>query len=273
MCGEAMNSAITITNLNFKYKNKAIFENINLNIESGKITSIIGPNGCGKSTLVKILLGLLKYDGMIKVGNHLLIKDNIPEIRKKIGVVFENPDNQFVSETVMDDIAFTLENMHYDKKDIRKKIEEISRYLGIYDILDKNPHSLSGGEKQLVALASALIHEPEILILDEALTMIDPYYKDFIYKILKEQKEKGVTIINITHDMEETLISDYIIVMKDGKIAIQGAKEEVYQEEKRLHKLGFSLPFMVELSYRLMFYDLIDHVIYDMEEMVDTLWK
>jgi len=269
----SMNNTMTIMNLNFQYKEKIVFQNVNLTIEGGKITSIIGPNGCGKSTLAKILLGLLKYNGMIKIGNLLLVKDNINEIRKKIGVVFENPDNQFVSETVMDDIAFTLENMNYDKKEIRSRIETISKYLGIYDILEKNPHSLSGGQKQLVALASSLVHEPEILILDEALTMIDPYYKDFIYKVLKEQREKGTTIINITHDMEETLISDNIIVMKDGKIELQGTKEEIYQEEKRLHKLGFSLPFIVELSYRLMFYDLIDHVIYNMEEMVDTLWK
>lgn len=268
-----MNNTITIVNLNFQYKEKIVFQNVNLTIESGTITSIIGPNGCGKSTLVKILLGLLKYNGMIKIGNLLLVKDNIREIRKRIGVVFENPDNQFVSETVMDDIAFTLENMHYDKKEIRNRVEAISRYLGIYDILEKNPHSLSGGQKQLVALASALVHEPQILILDEAFTMIDSGYKDFIYKILKDQTEKGVTILNITHDMEETLIGDNIIVMHDGKVELQGSKEEIYKEEKRLHKLGFALPFIVELSYRLMFYDLIDHMIYDMEEMVDTLWK
>ena len=264
---------ITIRNLTFKYRTKDIFDNVDLDIEKGKITSIIGPNGSGKSTLVKILVGLYRYNGKIEINNIPLLKDNRKEIRKSIGVVFTNPDNQFVAETVMDDIAFTLENMNYKKIDIRKKIEEVSKYLGIYDILECNPHDLNSNQKQLVSLASALVHDPKILILDEALTMLDPYDKEKILKILKELNNKGLTILNISHDIEDTLISDKIYVLDKGKIVLSGTKEEVYKEEDKLHKLGFELPFMVELSNRLMFYDLIDHVIYDMEEMVDILWK
>ena len=264
---------IKITNLNFNYKSKQLFNGLNMEIEKGKITSIIGPNGSGKSTLVKILIGLYNYNGTIKINDILLLKDNIKEIRKSIGVVFTNPDNQFVAETVMDDIAFTLENMNYKKKDIRKKIEEITKYLGIYDILEYNPHDLNSNQKQLVSLASALVHDPKILILDEALTMLDPFDKEKILNILKELNSKGLTILNISHDIEDTLISDKIYVLGKGKIVLSGTKDEVYKEEDLLHKLGFELPFMVELSNRLMFYDLIDHVIYDMEEMVDNLWK
>ena len=264
---------IKITNLNFNYKSKQLFNGLNMEIEKGKITSIIGPNGSGKSTLVKILIGLYNYNGTIKINDILLLKDNIKEIRKSIGVVFTNPDNQFVAETVMDDIAFTLENMNYKKKDIRKKIEEITKYLGIYDILEYNPHDLNSNQKQLVSLASALVHNPKILILDEALTMLDPFDKEKILNILKELNDKGLTILNISHDIEDTLISDKIYVLDKGKIVLSGTKDEVYKEEDLLHKLGFELPFMVELSNRLMFYDLIDHVIYDMEEMVDSLWK
>ncbi len=264
---------INIKNLEFKYHNKLIFNNITLNFEKGKITSLIGPNGCGKSTLVKILVGLYRYNGSIIIDEIPLLKDNIKEIRKKLGVVFTNPDNQFVAETVMDDIAFTLENMNYPKITIRKKIEEITKYLGIYDILEYNPHDLNSNQKQLVNLASALVHEPKILILDEALTMLDPYDKERIMIILKELNEKGLTIINISHDIEDTLISDKIYVMNDGKIILEGTKEEVYKEENILHSLGFDLPFMVELSNRLKFYDLIDNTVYDMEELVDILWK
>ena len=264
---------ITIRNLTFKYRTKDMFDNVDMDIEKGKITSIIGPNGSGKSTLVKILVGLYRYNGKIEINNIPLLKDNRKEIRKNIGVVFTNPDNQFVAETVMDDIAFTLENMNYKKIDIRKKIEEVSKYLGIYDILECNPHDLNSNQKQLVSLASALVHDPKILILDEALTMLDPYDKEKILKILKELNSKGLTILNISHDIEDTLISDKIYVLDKGKIVLSGTKEEVYKEEDKLHKLGFELPFMVELSNRLMFYDLIDHVIYDMEEMVDILWK
>ena len=264
---------ISIKNLEFKYRNKELFKDLNLEFEDKKIISLIGPNGSGKSTLVKILVGLYRYNGSITIDGTPLLKDNRKEIRKKIGVVFTNPDNQFVAETVMDDIAFTLENMNYKKEDIRKKIEEVTKYLGIYDILEANPHDLNSNQKQLVSLASALVHEPKVLILDEALTMLDPFDKEKILNILKELNNKGLTILNISHDIEDTLISDYIYVLDKGKIILNGPKEEVYKEEDVLHKLGFELPFMVELSNRLIFYDLIDHVIYNMEEMVDTLWK
>ena len=139
--------------------------------------------------------------------------------------------------------------------------------------MEINPHDLNSNQKQLVSLASALVHDPKVLILDEALTMLDPFDKEKILKILKELNNKGLTIINISHDIEDTLISDKIYILDKGKVVLEGTKEEVYKQEKVLYNLGFNLPFMVELSNRLKFYDLIDHTIYDMEEMVDTLWK
>jgi len=268
-----MENIIIIENITFKYRNKDIFNNFNLAIKKGLLTTIMGPNGSGKSTLVKIIVGLLYFNGIVKIDDEVLTKGNIKEIRKKIGVVMSNPDNQFVAETVMDDIAFTLENMNYKRDIIKQKIEEVTRYLGIYDILQYNPHDLSGGQKQLVALASALVHDPEILILDEALSMIEPLEKDRIFKLLLDLKEKGLTIINVTHDIEESIFSDEIVVIDNGKIILKGTKEQVYEQDRILKKMGFELPFMVELSNRLKFYDLIDETIYDMETMVDILWK
>lgn len=265
---------IEIKDLNFKYDDKTIFENLNLNIEKGSFTTVIGNNGSGKSTLVKILVGLLKASGEIKINDIVLDKENIKEIRKLIGVVFENPDNQFVAETVMDDIGFSLENLQIKPREIRVKIKEVANYIGISHLLDKEPHSLSGGEKQLVALASALVHEPKILILDEALTMVDVRVRKQIYAILNDlNKNKGVTIINVTHDMDEVLYGSDIVLISKGAIVLKGKKEAVLKEEKVFNALGLDLPFMVSLSIKLMYYGLINRVIFDMDEMVNEIWK
>ncbi len=268
-----MKTIVKVSNLNFKYREKIVFNNLNMNIKKGIITSIIGCNGSGKSTLVKILLGLLKFDGEIHIDNQILVKNSVRDIRKDIGVVFCNPDNQFVAETVMDDIAFTLENMNCEKKLIKKKVLSIAEYIGISDILEKNPHELSGGQKQLVAFASALVHDPKLLILDEALTMIDSEVKKVIYSLLLDLKKKGLSIVIITHDMEETTISDEIVVLNNGVLLYQDKKEVIYKMEKELNELGFILPFMVEISNRLIFYNLIDEIFYDMELLVNKLWK
>ena len=265
---------IDIKNLNFKYDNKQIFNNFNLEIKESTFTTIIGLNGSGKSTLIKTILGLLKYDGEIKIDELTLNKENIKEIRKKIGVVFENPDNQFVAETVMDDIAFSLENLKLNSKDIKRKVREISNYIGISNLLEKEPSVLSGGEKQLVALASALVHEPKILILDEALTMVDVRTRKQIYSILEDiNKNKNMTIINVTHDMDELLYGDDIILIDNGNVILKGPKEEVLLEEKIFNSLNLELPFMVNLSIKLKYYGLVDKLIFDMKEMVDQIWK
>lgn len=264
---------IAIRNLCFSYGENKVFDKFDLTIEKGTFTTIIGLNGSGKSTLVKIMLGLLDFRGSVKIGSYLLLENNYKKIRKKIGVVFSNPDNQFVAETVMDDIAFTLENMKCSKKDINSKIKKITKKLEIEHLLNINPHELSGGEKQLVALACSLVHDPDILILDEALEMIEPLQREKVLDLLVELNKKGLTILNLTHDIEESLYGDDIIIIDKGKLLIHKPKEEVYKEEKLFKKLGIKLPFMVELSNRLMFYDLIKKPIYDMEVMVSKLWK
>ena len=268
-----MESIISIKNLDFGYDAKQIFNKFNLEIEKGSFTSIIGSNGSGKSTLMKIIVGLYKAEGEIKVDNIAMSQDTYKEIRSKIGIVFENPDNQFVSETVMDEIAFSLENMNYEKKEIRQRVKEIGALLNIENIMEKEPHSLSGGQKELVSLASALVIKPKILILDEALDMIDNNRRDDVLRILTNLNKEGLTIINITHNSEELLYGSNIIVLNDGEIKDQGPTEELLRKEKLFKNNGLELPFVVDLSYKLKYYGLVDDIVLDIDELVDKIWK
>ncbi|MDD4282776.1 MAG: ATP-binding cassette domain-containing protein [Bacilli bacterium] len=268
-----MEDILIIKDLTFKYNDNYIFDKFNLTIKKGTWTTIIGPNGSGKSTLIKIIMGLLKSDSYIFIDNMLKTSDNIKQIRTKIGVIFEHPDSTFVAETVMDEMAFALENLEMDKKEIQKKVKEVARFLNIAYLLEKNPFQLSGGQKQLVALASILVLEPKILILDEAINRIDYFERNNILEVLsKLNKEKGITIINITHDIEEAVYGDDVILIDKGKIILNGSKELVFREEKVFNSIGIDIPFMAELSLKLMYYNLVDEMIFDMDEMVNKLW-
>lgn len=269
-----MDNMVVINNLKFSYDSKIIFNGLNLSIKKGVFTTVLGNNGCGKSTLVRLLVGLENSNGSIIIDNLLLNNDNIRSIRKKIGVVFENPDNCLISETVFEDLAFPLENLNYSSNYIYSKVIEISNYLGITHLLDKSSKCLSGGEKQLVCLGCALVISPSLLILDEAFSMIDSVSKFKMLKLLKKiNNDFNVTIINITHDIEESVYGDDILVINNGSIVIHDDKLVVYNEEKLLKKIGFDLPFMVNLSKKLSYYDLVDSIILDMDKMVDLLWK
>lgn len=269
-----MDNMIVINNLNFRYNNQVVFNDLCLSVKKESFTTLIGNNGSGKSTLVKLLLGLENGNGSILIDNVLLCDNTINQIRRNIGVVFENPDSCLISETVLDDLAFPLENLNYSSDFIYSKINEVSSYLGINHLLNCNPHSLSGGEKQLVCLGCALVTGPKLIILDEALSMVDECSKINILRILKKiNKDYGVTILNITHDIEESVYGDDIVAINGGQVIVNDSKDKVYKQEKRLKKLGIGLPFMVDLSNRLSYYDLVDDVIYDMDEMIDLLWK
>lgn len=269
-----MNNIISIKNVDFKFDEKYILKNFSLDIEKGSFLNIIGPNGSGKSTLIRIILGLYATNGKVIVSNLEMSKENVREILKKIGVVFENPDDQFVAETVRQDIAFSLENLNVPVRQINKKIKEIAEYLDIKDLLDREPHTLSGGQKQLVSLASALVIEPEILILDEALTMIDNESRNKILGIIKDiNNNKGTTIINVTHDTEDTLYGDKVLIINDGKIVAYDETNKIIKDEKLFTKNSLVLPFMADLSIKLKYYGLVDDIILDMDEMVDILWK
>jgi len=264
---------ITIEHLTFSYKEHNIFNNFNLNIKKGSFTTLVGPIGSGKTTLIKIILGMIRTNASIKIDNLELCPRNIKKICSKIGILFENPDEVFVAETVMDEMAFILENMNMKRNIIKERIDTIAQQLNIENLLECNPHMISDGEKQIVSLASSLVIEPELLIIDEAFTMIDEQEKKHIFEILKELNKKGMTILNITHDLDESLYSNDILVLQDGKIILHDTKENVLKEEQIMKKAGLELPFLADLSIRLIYYGVLDHMILDMDEMVNAIWK
>jgi energy-coupling factor transport system ATP-binding protein len=268
-----MKEIIDLKNLMFSYKNKVIFENFDLEIKPGEWVSIVGPNGSGKSTLLKLIVGLIQGSGIIQINGKLMNGENVMSIRRNVGVVFSNPDNTFVAETVADELAFPLENLELSAEEIKEKINSISKKLKLTKLLEENPHKLSGGQKQLVALGVALITNPKLLMLDEALCMLDDMYVDTIIKYLKKLHKSGMTIVNITHDMDETVYGDRIVVINSGKKVIDGNTMAVYREEKILNRIGLRLPFMIDLSYKLKFYGLIEDDYTDMKDLVNTLWK
>ncbi len=269
-----MGDIISIKNLNFKYNEVLVLEKVNLNIKNGEWVTLVGPNNSGKTTLVKLLSGLLLVDDGITIDNMKLNKDNLTSIRKNMGAIFSNVDNQFVTETVRQEIAFSLENLAYDQGEIDFRINEIAINLRIDNILDSDPHNLSGGEKKKVALASVLVTNPKILIFDEAFSMIDNHERESILDLLKNiNKDKGIGIINITHNLEEAYMGDRIIVLNKGKILMDGGIKEVLKKDTVFNRIGLEIPFMVDLSLKLNLYDLVDDIIFDMDEMVDLLWK
>ena len=269
-----MKNIIEIKDVNFFYGQHQILKNINLNIKEHSFTTILGPNSSGKSTLIKLLLGLEKTEGKIKIDGILLTKETISDIRKQLGVVFENSSDQLISKTVEECLNFSLENTNYPKTKRKKQINKIINELKLESILAKDLHNLSIGEKQKVAFATTLVTEPKILILDGAFTMIENKTKNEILKILKDlQKNKKITIIMTTNDTNDCLLGDKIVIIQEGTIIKEGSTEEVCKEEKLFRQIGLELPFMVDLSIKLQYYGLIDKIIYDMNEMVDTIWK
>ena len=265
---------LEIKSLTFRYKDKFIYDKFNLSIEPGSWVTIAGPNGAGKTTLVKILAGLEKSYSDVKILNKSLKKKNLYNIRKEVGFAFDNPENFFACETVEDELAFSLENMAVAPQTIKHKISEISKLLKIDNLLKKNPYELSGGEKQKVALGCALMLEPRVLVLDESLLMIDINERDNILQILKKyNKEKRVTILSFTHNLEEAIYSDRLVVLNKGKIVVDGAFPAVFKEELVMRKIGLEVPFAIELSQKLKVYNLIDDLELDLERLVFKIWK
>lgn len=245
---------IDVKDLAFSYDGKIdAVKNVSFSVEKGQYCTIVGHNGSGKSTVAKLITGLLeKKSGTIMIDGLELNIENLRKIRNKIGIVFQNPDNQFIGSTVRDDIAFGLENHCVDQKDMDGIIDEFSKKVGMEDYLNSEPTRLSGGQKQRVAIAGVLAMHPDILIFDEATSMLDPQGKAEIKKVIMDlHKEKDLTILSITHDIDEVSTSDYVIVLDDGNIVLTGTPEEVFKKEDKLKETQFDLPYSMKLAKEL----------------------
>lgn len=242
---------IKVKNLSFEYEEglKTI-DNISFEIEKGAYTTILGHNGSGKSTIAKLLIGLLeKKSGEIYIGDVPLDEKHLNEVRSQIGIVFQNPDNQFIGATVRDDIAFGLENMCIEPSEMDDIINEFAQKVNMLDFLDHEPTKLSGGQKQRVAIAGILAMAPSIIILDEATSMLDPKGKKEINELVHQlNRDKNITILSITHDIEEAALSDYVVLLGDGHIIDQGKPEEVLMKQKQIEDLSLDIPFAYKIS-------------------------
>lgn len=243
---------ISIKDISFSYrKDYPVIKNLSLDIESGEYVSILGHNGCGKSTLARILVGLLfPKGGSIEVCGLELNAKNINEIRKKVAIVFQNPDNQFIGATVEDDIAFSLENMCVPREEMLTLVKEYASKVGMDNYLSKEPGYLSGGQKQRVAIADALVRNPDILILDEATSMLDPQGKQDILDLVNKMRKDNpnLTVISITHDIEEAYLSERIVLMNQGEIVLSCSPSELFDNAELIERYNLELPFEVKLK-------------------------
>lgn len=271
-----MKKAIEVKDLNFSYvKDIPVIKNVSFSIPFGSYTTIIGHNGSGKSTLAKLLATLLdKTSGTIYIDEIELTTDYLEQIRTKIGIVFQNPDNQFIGSTVRDDIAFGLENNQVDPAKMDQIIVTNANMVGMEDYLDREPSRLSGGQKQRVAIASVLAMTPKILILDEATSMLDPSGKDNINKLIKHlYQQEGLTILSVTHDMDEVLQSTDVLALKDGEVVYHGDPFSLFQNDDLLTDLQIEVPFMMELQKHYQQKGISIDCRKGIEGVVDDLWQ
>lgn len=246
-----MNTMIEFKNVSFSYDEATpALRNVSLQVEKGKYTTIIGHNGSGKSTLAKLVIGLLVPDaGSIVVDGIPVDQEHIYEVRNKIGIVFQNPDNQFIGSSVRDDIAFGLENHCVPQSEMEHIIQMFAQRVNMEQFLDSEPTRLSGGQKQRVAIAGVLAMSPQIIILDEATSMLDPKGREEINSLVHDiHGKQNMTIVSITHDIEEVTKCDHVIVMDEGGVCMQGKPEDVLMNEEELIRLKLDIPFAMKLS-------------------------
>lgn len=273
-----MKSVIDVKNLSFRYKESQEYydvKDITFHVKRGEWLSIVGHNGSGKSTTVRLIDGLLEAEsGEIVIDGQRLTEENVWNIRRQIGMVFQNPDNQFVGATVEDDVAFGLENQGLSRQEMKKRVEEALDLVGMLDFKKREPARLSGGQKQRVAIAGVVALRPAILILDEATSMLDPEGRRELIETVKGiRKDYDMTVISITHDLEEVAMSDRVLVMKKGSIESTNSPRELFSRND-LDQIGLDDPFANQLKHSLSQngYDLPENYLTE-SELEDKLWE
>ncbi|NMD72392.1 energy-coupling factor ABC transporter ATP-binding protein [Bacillus sp. DNRA2] len=271
------NPLVKIDNICFQYDTQESFalNNVSFEVNEGEWLAIVGHNGSGKSTLAKILNGLqFPQSGSVTVRGLVLSEATVWDVRKQIGMVFQNPDNQFVGTTVEDDVAFGLENMGISREVMLERIPDSLQKVNMGSFLDQEPHHLSGGQKQRVAIASVLALQPAIIILDEATSMLDPRGREEVLQTVRDlKKDRNITVISITHDLEEAAKADRIIVMNNGMLHREGTPEQIFSLDEELIQLGLDIPFPVKLGKQLrnQGFPLTKSFLSE-EELVNELW-
>ena len=273
-----MKSVVDVKNLSFRYKESQEYydvKDITFHVKRGEWLSIVGHNGSGKSTTVRLIDGLLEAEsGEIVIDDQRLTEENVWNIRRQIGMVFQNPDNQFVGATVEDDVAFGLENQGLSRQEMKKRVEEALDLVGMLDFKKREPARLSGGQKQRVAIAGVVALRPAILILDEATSMLDPEGRRELIETVKGiRKDYDMTVISITHDLEEVAMSDRVLVMKKGEIESTSSPRELFSRND-LDQIGLDDPFANQLKHSLSQngYDLPENYLTE-SELEDKLWE
>lgn len=273
-----MEKIIKLDDISYKYHpNEEVeaLKNVSLSIEKGEWVAIIGHNGSGKSTLAKTINGLLApTNGTVTVGNQLLTEETVWDVRRMVGMVFQNPDNQFVGSTVQDDVAFGLENSGVPRDKMVKRVTDAIDKVKMSDFIEKEPARLSGGQKQRVAIAGVVALRPDIIILDEATSMLDPQGRQEVLATVKAIKEEeNLTVISITHDIDEAASANRILVMKNGQLIREGTPQEIFSFGDELIEMGLDLPFPEKLKSALKKRNIDVPKDYLTEEgMVDWLW-
>ena len=255
-----MSTTILAEHLTYAYPGEddtpgvAVFEDLNLSVEQGSFVAILGANGCGKSTLAKHFNSiLLPSGGKVYVsGMNTSDPEKLIAVRKTVGMVFQNPDNQIVANVVEEDVAFGPENLGVAAPAIRQRVDNALKQVGMYAYRDHAPHLLSGGQKQRIAIAGVIAMEPKCIVLDEPTAMLDPQgRREVMETILKLNREKGITVVLITHHMNEAAQAQRVVVLHKGQVALDGAPAEVFSNVEKLHAMALAAPETVELCYSL----------------------